>query len=57
MTYGRDGRAGLAVVVFAVQQTSIVPAVHDVQQAPHGSPEGSSWLVTVYLVVATRRSR
>jgi hypothetical protein len=34
-----------------------VLAVHGVQQALHGSPEWSSWLVTVYLAVATRRSR
>lgn len=42
-----------AVVAFAVQQTSIVPAVHDVQEALHGTTEWSSWLVTVYLIVAT----
>jgi hypothetical protein len=37
----------VAAFAFAVQQTSIVPAVHDVQQAPHGSPEWSAWPVTV----------
>lgn len=42
-----------AVVAFAVQQTSIVPAVQDVQKSLHGTAEWSSWLVTVYLVVAT----
>ena len=42
-----------AVVAFAVQQTAIVPAVHDVQDALHSTPEWSSWLITVYLIVAT----
>jgi len=56
---GNDRRGGVtgallvAVVAFAVQQTAIVPAVHDVQLALHGSQEWSSWLVTVYLMVAT----
>jgi len=43
----------VAVVGFAVQQTAIVPAVRDVQQSLHAAPEWSSWLVTVYLMVAT----
>ncbi|HEX3649243.1 MAG TPA: MFS transporter [Pseudonocardiaceae bacterium] len=43
----------VAVVAFAFQQTAVVPAVHDVQQALHGTAEWSSWLVTVYLMVAT----
>lgn len=43
----------VAVVAFAFQQTSIVPAVHDVQQSLHGTAEWSSWLVTVYLMAAT----
>jgi MFS family permease len=43
----------VAVIAFAVQQTSVVPAVHTVQTALHGSQEWSSWLVTVYLIVAT----
>ncbi|HEX4017622.1 MAG TPA: MFS transporter [Frankiaceae bacterium] len=43
----------IAVIAFAVQQTSIVPAVSDVQAALHGSAEWSAWLVTVYLIVAT----
>lgn len=42
-----------AVLAFAVQQTSIVPAVHDVQRSLGGSDEWASWLVTVYLMVAT----
>lgn len=54
----RDGSTAIggllvAVVAFAFQQTSIVPAVQDVQQALHGTAEWSSWLVTVYLIVAT----
>ncbi|QRP50086.1 MFS transporter [Amycolatopsis sp. FDAARGOS 1241] len=36
-----------------MQQTSIVPAVHDVQRALGGSAEWASWLGTVYLMVAT----
>ncbi|BCJ34124.1 membrane transport protein [Actinocatenispora thailandica] len=43
----------VAVVGFAVQQTAVVPAVHDVQVDLHASPEWASWLVTVYLMVAT----
>ncbi|HVV25360.1 MAG TPA: MFS transporter, partial [Pseudonocardiaceae bacterium] len=43
----------VAVIAFAVQQTSIVPAVHDVEQSLHGTDEWASWLVTVYLIVAT----
>jgi MFS family permease len=43
----------VAVIAFAVQQTSIVPAVQDVQRSLGGSAEWSSWLVTVYLIVAT----
>jgi hypothetical protein len=42
-----------AVIAFAVQQTSIGPSVHDVQKSLGGSSEWSSWLVTVYLIVAT----
>jgi MFS family permease len=47
--------AGLlaADVAFAYQQTSIVPAVHDVEQSLGASPEWAAWLVTVYLIVAT----
>ena len=43
----------LVVIGFAVQQTAIVPAIHDVQDALHTTPEWASWLVTVYLMVAT----
>lgn len=43
----------VAVVGFAVQQTSIVPAVQTVQQSLGSSSEWSAWLVTVYLIVAT----
>lgn len=43
----------LAVVGFAFQQTSIVPAVQTVQRSLGGSSEWSAWLVTVYLIVAT----
>lgn len=43
----------VAVIGFAVQQTSIVPAVQAVQQSLHASTEWSAWLVTVYLIVAT----
>jgi MFS family permease len=43
----------LAVIGFAFQQTSIVPAVQTVQQSLGGSSEWSAWLVTVYLIVAT----
>lgn len=43
----------IAVIAFAVQQTSVVPAIHDVQQALGASQEWASWLVTVYLMVAT----
>lgn len=50
---GKVAALSTAVVAFAVQQTSIVPAVHDVERALGGSPEWSSWLVTVYLMVAT----
>jgi predicted MFS family arabinose efflux permease len=47
--------AGLlaADVAFAYQQTSIVPAIHDVEQSLGASPEWAAWLVTVYLIVAT----
>jgi MFS family permease len=47
--------AGLlaADVAFAYQQTSIVPAIHDVKQSLGASPEWAAWLVTVYLIVAT----
>lgn len=47
--------AGLlaADVAFAYQQTSIVPAIHDVEKSLGASPEWSAWLVTVYLIVAT----
>ena len=44
---------GVAVVAFAVQQTAIVPAVRDVRESLGGSQEWASWLVTVYLIVAT----
>lgn len=43
----------VAVLAFAVQQTAIVPAVHDVQVSLGSSQEWSSWLVTIYLMVAT----
>jgi MFS family permease len=43
----------VAVIAFAVQQTSIVPAVETVQQSLGASSEWSAWLVTVYLIVAT----
>jgi MFS family permease len=43
----------VADVAFAYQQTSIVPAVHTVEQSLGASPEWSAWLVTVYLIVAT----
>lgn len=43
----------VAVIGFALQQTAIVPAIHDVEQALHASHEWAAWLVTVYLVVAT----
>ena len=42
-----------AVVGFAVQQTSVVPAVETVRTSLHSSSEWSAWLVTVYLIVAT----
>jgi MFS family permease len=47
--------AGLlaADVAFAYQQTSIAPAIHDVEQSLGASPEWAAWLVTVYLIVAT----
>lgn len=47
--------AGLlaADVAFAFQQTSIVPAIHEVEQSLGASPQWAAWLVTVYLVVAT----
>jgi MFS family permease len=43
----------VAVIAFAVQQTSIVPAIADVQKSLKASTEWASWLVTVYLMVAT----
>ncbi len=43
----------VAAVAFAVQQTAVVPAVHDVEVSLHSSHEWASWLVTVYLMVAT----
>jgi MFS family permease len=42
-----------ADAAFAYQQTSIVPAIHDVERSLSASPEWSAWLVTVYLIVAT----
>jgi MFS family permease len=43
----------VADVTFAVQQTSIVPAIHDVQRSLNASSAWSAWLITVYLIVAT----
>lgn len=43
----------VAVVSFAIQQTSVVPAVQSIETSLHSSPEWSAWLVTVYLIVAT----
>ena len=43
----------LAVVGFAVQQTSVVPAVQDIEKSLHGSAEWSAWLITLYLIIAT----
>ncbi len=42
----------VAVTGFAIQQTAAVPALHQVQQAFGASKEWTSWLVTVYLIVA-----
>jgi MFS family permease len=47
------GALFVAVVAFAIQQTSIVPAVETVQRSLGASGEWSAWLVTVYLIVAT----
>lgn len=54
-TAAKDGTGMTAapVIAFAVRQTLIVPAVHDVQQGLGDSRVWSSWLVTVYLPVAT----
>lgn len=43
----------MAVIGFAIQQTSVVPAVQTIQKDLGGSSEWSAWLVTVYLIVAT----
>lgn len=43
----------IAVIGFAVQQTSIVPAIQNVQESLGASSEWASWLVTIYLMVAT----
>ena len=43
----------IAVVGFAVQQTAIVPAIHDVEESLRASQAWSAWLVTVYLMIAT----
>lgn len=43
----------VAVIGFAVQQTSVVPAIRVIQSSLGGATEWSAWLVTVYLVVAT----
>jgi MFS family permease len=43
----------LADIAFAFQQTAIVPAVQAVRSDLGASQEWSSWLITVYLMIAT----
>lgn len=44
---------GVGALAFVLAQTTVIPALGDLQQELNASPEGITWMVTAYLLVAS----
>src|SRR5881409_4415052 len=44
---------GFGTLAFVLAQTTIIPALGDLQRALGASPSGIAWMVTAYLLVAS----